>query len=437
MNKLLSIPYWAFLALLVYMPFHIFLSQWLSTYTGGLEVWKAWKDVLLFFAVVASLLLVYIKNGFKDKFFWAITGLSVLYVLFHFLIWAINPDIEKNPALLATVYNCRLFGYLILGFATALLVKSHVPSLTSQVLTKTIFKIVLVVSTIVCLLALLQWFLPKDILTHFGYSVERGVKPNFFIDDKPDLPRAFSTLRDPNSLGAYLILPITLLSAAWFRLKSARMLIGGLLALHGLILFLTFSRSALLGAVLAVATVLFLQYKAQATRFLKKHWLYIVILIAVFLASFFLARDNYVVQNVVLHADENTQLADPNEKRIAFYQATAKSIINQPIGHGPGTAGLVSIQTDKVVLTENYFLQIAYEIGLLGLLLLLYLMYKILKRLYQRQDFYGRVMVAGFVGITFSNLLLHTWSNEAVAAQWWLLAGVLLLLSGKKSAKSS
>jgi hypothetical protein len=429
MNKLFSIPYWAFLALLVYMPVHILLSQWLSTYTGGLEVWKAWKDVLLFLAVVVSLLLVYIKNGLKNKFFWGIAGLSVLYVFFHFLIWAINPDIQKGPALLATVYNCRLFGYLILGFAAALLM----PTINNKQQTiNKVFKIVLVVSTIVCLLALLQWFLPKDILTHFGYSVERGVKPNFFIDDKPDLPRLFSTLRDPLSLGAYLILPIALLAGAWTKLKNARILIAGLLLLHGLILLLTFSRSAWLGAALSVALVLLWQHKPQATKFLKEYWLYLLILAAVFFTGFFLARDNYVVQNIVFHADENTQLADPNEKRINFYKTTTKSILEEPLGHGPGTAGLVSIQTDKVVLTENYFLQIAYEIGLLGLILLLYIMYLVVKRLYQRQDFYGQVMVCAFAGITLSSLLLHTWSNEAVAAQWWLLAGLLYVLPNGK-----
>lgn len=400
------------------MPFHILISQWASTLTGGLEAWKVWKDALLFLAVLASFALVYVKNGFKDKFFWFISGLGILYVAFHFLIWAINPGIENGPALLATVYNSRLFGYLVVGFAAAILFKEKLQP-------RKVFKIVIILSTVVCLIALLQWFLPKDIMTHFGYGVERGVKPTFFIDDKPDLPRVFSTLRDPNSLAAYLILPITLLSAAWFRLKNARLLISGLLALHGLVLILTFSRSALAGTVLAVCLVLLWQHKNYTLKFVKKYWFYFIILVLTVFAGFFLARDNYAVQNLIFHADESTQQADPNEKRVSFYQDTAESIVEQPVGYGPGTAGLVSIQTKRDVITENYFLQIAYEIGLLGLILLLYLMYLVTKRLYQRQDFYGQVMIGAFIGITLCNMLLHTWANEAVAAQWWLLAGVL------------
>jgi hypothetical protein len=437
MNKLFSIPYWVFLSLLIYMPFHIFLSQWLSTATGGLEVWKAWKDLLLFFAVLTSILLVYVKNGFKDKFFWLISGLSVLYVVFHFLIWVINPAIDKGPALLGTVYNCRLFGFLILGFAAALLLKSRATSLKSsasqaqatssqRLATKTIFRIVLFVSTLVCLLALLQWFLPKDVMTHFGYSVERGVKPNFFIDDKPDLPRLFSTLRDPLSLGAFLILPITLLVAVWSKLKNARLLIGGLLLLHGLVLLLTFSRSTWIGAFISVAVILVWQYKTLILNFIKKFWLVLLIVFGLLLAGIYLARDNYAVQNIVFHADENTQQDDPNEKRINFYKTNTEAILANPIGHGPGTAGLVSIQSDHVVLTENYFIQIAYEIGVVGLVLLLCVMYLVIRRLFNREDFYGQVMVASFVGITICSMLFHAWSNEAVASTWWLMAGLAM-----------
>lgn len=434
MNKLFRIPYWAFLALLIYMPFHIFISQWASTLTGGLEVWKVWKDVLLFLAVLTSFALVYIKNGFKDRFFWLISGLSALYVAFHFLIWALNPDIEDGPALLGTVYNSRLFGYLIVGFATAILLKTIK---NRQQTIKKLFMISIVISTVVCMIALIQWFLPKDILTHFGYSVERGVKPNFFIDDKPDLPRLFSTLRDPNSLGAYLILPITLLSAAWFKLRSARIMIGGLLLLHGLILFLTFSRSSWLGAFLAVVMVLLWQYKVEVQEFLKKFWPVLFVIFSLLFIGVYVARDNYVVQNVVLHADENTQLAGSNERHLKYTLNGIEDVSEEPEGYGPGTAGPVSLQTKKHVLPENYFVQIAYEVGVAGLMLLLTTMFLIIKQLYGRHDFYSRIMISAFAGITLCAILLHTWANEAVAAQWWLFAGLILAFSSKKRTKLS
>src|SRR5688572_6596280 len=222
MEKLMRLPYFLAIGLLVYMPFHIFLSQWLSTYTGSLDYWKVGKDILLFGAILLVVGLVYIQKGTREKLFWIFTGLSVLYFLFHLLAWQINPDIDTKSALVATAYNSRLLGYAILGWGTAIIVKKYLNL-------KKIFIIVIAVSSIVCVLGIIQYYLPKDFLTHFGYSLDRGVKPAFFIDDKPDLPRIMSTLRDPNSLGAYLILPITLLVGAWARKPKARMMLGGLL----------------------------------------------------------------------------------------------------------------------------------------------------------------------------------------------------------------
>lgn len=419
MTKYFRLPYYFSLALLIYMPFHIFLSQWLSTFTGGLDEWKAAKDIFLFLAVTISVLLVYLKNGFSDKFFWTLTGLSVLYVAVHLLIWAINPDIAKGPALLGTVYNGRLFGYLLVGFSTAILMKDELDF-------RKFFKIALILSTLVCLLGLAQYYLPKDIMTHFGYSIDRGVKPDFAIDNKPDLPRVFSTLRDPNSLGAYLILPITLLSLAWIKKRSARVLVSGLLILHVLVLFLTFSRSALIGAFVSVILVLFWQYNAKTQKFIRKYWLIILGAFLVLAIGIFIARDQYVIQNVVFHSDENTKQTDSNNLHLDFARDGVIAIAKNPLGHGPGTAGLVSIQSNHVVLTENYFIQIGYEVGVFGLALLIYLMYLIVNRLYKRKDAYSKAMIASFFGLTICAMLLHTWSNEAVACQWWLLLGLLL-----------
>lgn len=429
MQKLLKLPYLLSIGLLIYMPFHIFLSQWLSTFTGSLDFWKIAKDVLLVGAILLAVGLVYVQRGFKDKPFWVFTALSALYFVLHLVIWQINPDIGDKPALLATAYNCRLLGFAILGWSAGILGRKYIKP-------KQLFQVVIAVSTIVCIFGIIQYNLPKDAMEHFGYSLERGVKPNFFIDDKPDLPRIMSTLRDPNSLGAYLILPIAILVGAWLKRPKLRMLLSGLLLLHGLALFLTFGRSAWVGAFLAAALVAFWHFKDKAKGFIKRFWPAIIMGIAAIALGVFLLRDQYIVQNIVFHSDENTQLTDSNNLHLDFAQQGVEGIADHPFGYGPGTAGLVSIQTDKVVLTENYFIQIGYEVGLIGLILLLYIMYLVLRTLYRRGDFYSQVLIASFIGITFCNFLLHTWSNEAVAAQWWILAGLVLGLGSHKSRSS-
>lgn len=406
------------LFLLAYMPFHVFLSQWLSTYSGQLDTWKVWKDVLLFAGILLVSALVYIKRSFKDRLFWIFFGFSALYFILHILVWKFT-HVPNKTALLATAYNCRLLGYAVVGWGAAIVSSKHFTL-------KKIFIIAIAVSTVVCILGIVQYSLPKDIMTHFGYSLDRGVKPAFFIDDKPDLPRIMSTLRDPNSLGAYLILPIITMVGAWLKKPRLRLMLTGLLTLHVLALLLTFSRSALAGALLGSAMILVWHFKEKTKLIIRKYWPMLAAGVVIVLALGFALRNQYFVQNVIFHADKSTKQADSNALHAQYAENGIKGIANQPLGHGPGTAGLVSIHTNNVVLTENYFIQIGYEVGVLGLALLIGMMAFICRLLYIRNDFYSWVLLSSFAGITICSLLLLTWSNEAVAAQWWLLAGLTL-----------
>lgn len=422
MHTLRKVPLFTAIALLVYMPFHIFLSQSLSLAIGTLDGWKAAKDVVLFGALGLTLLLFF-WDGLqkKNRQYLIFLGLSALYGAVHVLTWLINRDeISTSGAVIGTVYNNRLLEFALLSWGAVLV-------FPGKIAINTIAKIVIGVSTVVCILGILQYLLPKDLLTHVGYSIERGVKPNFFIDDKPDLPRIMSSLRDPNSLGAYLILPITILSLAWAKRPKTRMLLSGLLLLHVWALFLTFSRSAWLGAMLSVGLALFWTYRKQVVGFTKKRWPFIVAALVALVVGVFLLRDQYVVQNVVFHSDENTMQTDSNNLHVDYAKQGVEGIADDPEGHGPGTAGLVSIRTKKeVVLTENYFIQIGYEVGVIGLIIFLGAIVFILRQLMRIKSNLSTALIASFAGITLCSLLLLTWSNEAVAATWWLMAGVVI-----------
>jgi hypothetical protein len=409
------------LGLLAYMPFHIFLSQWLSTFTGGLDTWKIAKDVFTALLVSVVVLTVLITRKYT-KLYLGLIGFAIVYLLLHLILW-FTTNQPTDTGLLATVYNNRIIWYLLIGYGLALLV----PRLANP---RLYVRVLIIVSTIVCLIGLLQWILPKDLMTHFGYSIERGVKPNFFIDDKPDLPRIMSTIRDPNSLGAFLILPITIIFDALLRFwRTKRMFFGGLLLLHGLILFLTFSRSAWLGAVLAVGTLLALRYGKQLRAYLPKVWLPALALLIIVSGSIYLLRDQYIIQNVVFHSDESTSADDPNELRVKLFEESVQGVVEDPEGHGPGTAGLVSIRRPQTgLLTENYYLQIGYEIGLLGLAMFIGFLAIVLLRLWRnRPDNNAEALLASFIGLVFVNWLLHGWANEAVAVSWFMLAGTTLV----------
>ncbi len=250
-EKLNTYYKYAVIGLFVYMPFHIFLSQWLSTFTGHLDWWKIGKDVFAWAVLIfGSGLVLYARKA--NRLFYMLWALLLSYTFLH-LSLLLTTDQPTTTGLLATIYNTRIIWYVIIGCNLVLLAKNKVAQKKIQT---DFIKYLLIVSTIVCVVALLQWVLPKDVMTHFGYSVERGVKPAFFIDDKPDLPRVMSTIRDPNSLGAFLILPILLLTNLLIKnwKTNKKMMLSGVLLLHLLILFMTFSRGAWLATAIALTS---------------------------------------------------------------------------------------------------------------------------------------------------------------------------------------
>ena len=83
-------------------------------------------------------------------------------------------------------------------------------------------------------------------------------------------------------------------------------------------------------------------------------------------------------------------------------------------------------------------MQIGYELGILGLLFFVVMQVWLYARLWRERDEpFGVVLLASFWGYVIMNMLLHTWSNEAVACQWWVLAGLSLALAeAKRSVRS-
>ena len=428
--------FWLALAFIVYMPLHVLIVQWFSLATGGIEVWKAAKDVLIFSTSPLLVYLSYRRGLWSDKNFRMLLILGGLYASAHGAYLLLDGDDHNLSTVIATVYNTRLLAYLLLGYIVG-------SARNGAKYLKYLMTAVVVIAGVVALFGVAQYFLPPDFLTHFGYSLERGVKPLFFIDDKPEFPRVMSTLKDPNSLGAYLILP--LLAAGWafaddrvnkglFVRSFRRSTLAVLASAMFLALLLTFSRGALLALIVSLIVWLALTKGQAVWCQVKRFWTLGAVALIILLGIFGVVKDTHVVQNVVFHADEATVLADPNELRVTLFQEAVEDVANRPQGYGPGTAGLVAIRNPHGgVLTENYYLQIAYEIGWFGAGLFVGILAVLVISLYKLRTNYGAVvLLSSLVGCLFYSLLIHLWSNEALAFQWWLLAGVVLGLAAKK-----
>ncbi len=417
---------WIFYGLLTYMPLHIFLSTWLGTSFGVLEAAKIAKDVVLvigfLFAFCTNIREPWFKTFLRDRLVWLIAA----YALLTIGLALIKPT-DTDAEILGVVYNLRFLLFFLYGLLLMRLFDAkHIQTVA--------IKIVLSVSLIVVVFGIVQYVaLPNDALKHVGYARENGVLATFFIDNKPDLERVMSTIRDPNSLGSYLIIIGPLLAAIWLKRKNRRVGLAAFGLATVICLVLTFSRSAWLGFVLAAASFAALgdQFRHLVTKHKQAVITSVVILVLVALGGFLLFRNTYFVQNTVLHADKSTKLEDPNQLRVRFFRESIKEISAHPLGGGPGTAGLASIrnQVQGTHLNENYYLQIASEVGIAGLLLFVAIIGLVGRRLWHlhRANPYVTALLASFIGLGLTNFLVHIWSNEAVAYTWWGLAGICLI----------
>lgn len=420
-----------FYGLLAYMPLHVFISTIAGANLGFLEAAKVFKDIVLVFGFCLILLSSIKQDWFKG---WTRNWLVVLIGLYvaHTVGLALYRPTDLDAEILGVVYNTRFLMFFLYAW---LLAKTFPP----KQIRLTALKIVSTVGLFVVLFGIVQYlFLPDDFLIHFGFTRENGVFSAFFIDNKPDLERVMSTLRDPNSLGSYLIITGSLVAAGIVVERTRRNTRLLYIIATLLCLWFTFSRSAWIGFVMAaiVFAILHLKNQVRVTRSLMLGGVVALSAIVILAGGvLFAARNSYFVQNVILHADQSTTMEDPNELRIRFFQESVQSIADNPVGSGPGTAGLASIRNNVqgTVLNENYYLQIATEVGIVGLGLFLAILVLTAVGLYHANpnDRYAFALLASFAGLAFTNFLVHIWSNEAVAYTWWGLAGLYMVADHK------
>jgi hypothetical protein len=172
------------------------------------------------------------------------------------------------------------------------------------------------------------------------------------------------------------------------------------------------------------------RFSSQFVQVLRRWWWMILALVVLAAGVIFLLRHNTTVNGVLTHST-TAQVGqyDSNEYHWIYVQRGLQGIWHEPFGHGPGTAGLASIQNPNGgLLTENYYVQLGYEVGVIGLALFTAVSVWLYRRLLGRHDGWTVMLLASFWGYVVMNLVLHTWSNEAVATQWWLLAGLALVV---------
>lgn len=401
----------------MYLPFAV----WLSSNFGSIYVFSAWKE-----AITVALACLLVVPGLKllrglDK-----TTRYLLYVVFAYVllsaIYAVRAD-----SLFEFGAGFLLSTRFLLFFLVAIVLATFRKNLPQQVA-----RIVTVLGIALAGFAVLQaLILPPTLLQHIGYEPIGIETPGFppsvtTLGEVDDFVRPQATLRGPNPLGAFLVLPFCLLVWRIFEDKRRDTKYRAAIGVVGIALLFTFSRSAWLATAIGTLGILTFIYRARL-RSINKYW-FIGALLAVFLLGV-LALNTKTGRVIVLREQNDSSVRLSDDIRSTLTKQAWQDVRKHPFGRGPGNAGPVSVLDSKDVgrIAENYFLQVAQETGWLGLLLFIGIHTLLLASLWRmRANSYALVAFATLCGLIVANLTLHTWSDEAVSILWWSFAGSII-----------
>lgn len=418
-------------AVLVVAPFYATLSVWAASRLHHFDFFKIWKEFALTILTLILVSFLAAHRQFVRKAMRSWLALAVMaYVLLIICIAIYDLStgrVGNNAVIYGLIVDLRPVAFFSVAFLTfAIGMRRQITGFPWR-------RIVLIPALAVIIFGLLQMtVLPKDILTHAGYGANT-IEPYQTIDNQPQLVRIQSTLRGANPLGAYLVIIITMTVAAFVadrkrRLWWAFFTLGALAVLAG-----TYSRSAEIGLLLSLGTLLFI-YKYKG-KYLRQHLLVAgaCLVLAVGFGALMLARNNYFVENVILHSSNSSNSkTSSNFERAEAMKRAAKEVVNNPLGTGVGSAGPASARnnTGEIRIAENYFLQIGQELGIVGMGLFIAISIMVGWQLWlRRHDQLAKILLASLVGLTFVNLVSHAWTDDTLAYIWWGLAGFSLARS--------
>ncbi|RWZ78340.1 MAG: hypothetical protein EOT05_01070 [Candidatus Microsaccharimonas sossegonensis] len=404
---------------------HAPLSVGLGTLFPSAELFiKSWKEILMLLAGSIMLVILHQKKRWdvlKSPLIYLIAAFAALHLV---LLLVFPQGITATVA--GLMIDLRYLFFFVLVYVAVCLYPS---------LRRTFVITFFVGAFVVAAFALLQVFvLPRDILTYIGYS-NTTIAPFLTVDQNSQYIRINSTLRGPNPLGAYVIIVLSLLAAAWLKIRQVQprrhmlalsvIVIGSLVALWS-----SYSRSALIATLVAIGIITVV---VIGKRIPKKFWIILVVVIDLVAAAIFFGRSTNFVSNVVLHNNATTgATVDSNAGHAVSLSEGLLRLVRQPIGAGVGSTGSASLYGPQPLIVENQYLFIAHEAGWLGLIVFVVITVMVLRALWRRRENWLALGVfASGIGLVFVGLVLPVWVDDTVAIIWWGLAAVAL--AGKES----
>lgn len=422
------------LGLIIFLPFQTIVFSLLFHFGLSSQIVRqagSWKEALGVGVVIAGV------RGFRAarKRIDLLDLLGIAFIALA-LLFALLPQLFADAAPGASNVRSLAFRQTA-GFVILLLGARH--AVLPANFRRRAIKAVMVVGAIVAAIAVYEFFFSDSWNTFLVETVELpNYKYQIFQEGNPyrtDL-RAYGQLGGASyirvgsvfftalTLGFYLLLPFAVAIERTVR-EGIRGKAGALLLLTSLALIFTQTRAAIIGA-LVIALVAVRPAAGKTTDRRLQYGFIITMLL-------FLALPVAVYSGL---AERSTSVASGDEESaVDHWDAQLNGIngvIDHPIGLGIGTSAGIGqrFSTTGAFITENYYLQMGIELGVLGMFLFIALTLVLIKYLNRASkrvpDVALGAMRLAVIGLAIGATLLHTWTDFAVAWSAWALAGAVL-----------
>ncbi|HSX04868.1 MAG TPA: O-antigen ligase family protein [Candidatus Saccharimonadales bacterium] len=415
---------WLVAVVLAGIPFHAFLTVFGASLVGRYTLLRLWDDVLLlllaglvgYWLVMDRALRKWFTTSLLVRLIAAYAGLTLLLGVVSYA----RGDVSVQALGYGGLVNLRFFVWFLAVLLTAR---------QSPWLQRHWRYLVLIPAALVGVFAVLQYtILPHDFLVHFGYHAGTTIPPIETINHNTHYIRVQSTLRGANPLGAYLVVIVSVL-AVWFWHDRRWAWAGALGVIVLAALYASGSRSAWIGTVLGLAIIACCALKTRRARLITGATS--LVILAAGASLLLVLRGNATLQNELLHTQTHSAIkTTSNAAHASALRTGLRDVLRQPFGDGPGTAGPASEHNTRQPerIAENYYIQIAQEVGWLGLALFVTILVLVGLELLAAigASPLGLAVFASFIGLVFVNLLSHAWTDDTLAFVWWGLAGIAL-----------
>ncbi|PZM84926.1 hypothetical protein DLH72_02745 [Candidatus Gracilibacteria bacterium] len=401
--------------ILVILPFYVFLSLSLKSLTGFNLIGFFLKEFLL---ILAFFLLIF--EFIKAKKF---PKLDILdFLILAFFVYGIIITFVNGLGFKSLFYGGR-YDFI---FFVAFLIYKHGSQFLKES-KKNLIKIFLASASISLFFGIFIKFIGKeDFLLLFGYTeyignwVYNGGVPNYHGLENSGIKRFQGILDGPNAMGFFLIIYTGFF--IFLQKNKKEFYVFLFLIFTSILLYLTFSRSAVLGVLSGTGIIFLLNLKYLFKNYKKT----IIGLLATFGIVGILALSLFSNQlkNIILRESST-------EGHFSRMKIGIERFVEKPFGAGLAESGPAfrniypekqNLEGEHYYIPESWFIQILVEGGIIYFLLFLSILGVISFKIYKKSI----IILGVFIAIIVMNIFLHIFEATYLSILLFILIGLIL-----------